>query len=251
MTQTMEPAVRSIIAPQYAEGSYFQDVNRHSADAKFKADNFIKIFSRFAKSSRCTIHSLADVGCGSGDVLKLIADSLSALGFKSVNYKGYDVSPHVRNISHPRIQYFYEDFCQSDESVDLVTLFDVVEHVPDTIEFLKSVSKRCKIIALHIPLDDSVNCALRNLFHSKLQDPGHVLVLDTAAALNLLAFSGLRVVDYEYTFGFLAPSARTTVLSKVLLPLRYLLAKISPWALSKTLGGVSLSVIALTPLADS
>ena len=70
--------------------------------------------------------------------------------------------------------------------------------------------------------------------------------MNSVSALNLLALAGLRVVDYEYTFGFLAPSGYATTLSKIALPFRYLLAKSSPWLLSRTLGGVSLLVIALT-----
>jgi hypothetical protein len=69
--------------------------------------------------------------------------------------------------------------------------------------------------------------------------------MDIASALNLLALSGLRVVDYEYTLN--APTAHSTMLQKAVFPLRYILAKISPWLLSRTLGGTSLIVIAITP----
>jgi hypothetical protein len=123
----------------------------------------------------------------------------------------------------------------------------VVEHVPDTIAFIRSVSQRCKIIGFHIPLDYSLNVALRNLFRAKLQNPGHLMFLDVVSALNLLTVSGLRVVDYEYTFGFMAPSGHSTILSKLVFPLRYLFAKASPWLLSRTLGGASLIVVAMTP----
>ena len=88
---------------------------------------------------------------------------------------------------------------------------------------------------------------MRNGFRSKLKNPGHLIFMDSAFALNLLALAGLRVVDYEYTVGFLAPSGHSSTLSKVVLPLRYLLFKISPWLLSKTIGGASLMVIAMTP----
>ena len=71
--------------------------------------------------------------------------------------------------------------------------------------------------------------------------------MDIVSALNLLDFSGLKVIDYEYTFGFFAPSGHSTILSKIVFPLRYLLSKISPWFLSRTFGGASLIVIAITP----
>jgi 2-polyprenyl-3-methyl-5-hydroxy-6-metoxy-1,4-benzoquinol methylase len=236
----------STVVPFYSKGNYFADDQRHSEDARFKADSFLKVFLRFVKRHTLVVNSFVDVGCGSGDIVKMIADSLRVNGFDSVSFKAYDVSPHVLNIKNEGVEYIYGDFSKSDEFVDVVTLFDVFEHVPDTIEFLKSISQRCKIIGFHIPMDYSLNFAIRNMFHSSLHNPGHIVFMDITLALNLLALSGLRVVDYEYTFGFFAPSGHSTMLSKIVFPLRYILAKISPWLLSKTFGGASLIVIAIT-----
>jgi SAM-dependent methyltransferase len=234
--------------PIYSDGTYFANTRRHSEDATFKADKFLKIFFRFVKRYALEVNSFVDVGCGSGDILKSIADSLRVNGFNSAVFKGYDISPHVVNVKNDGVEYICGDFCESDEYVDVVTLFDVFEHVPDTIEFIKKVSKRCKIVGFHIPLDCSWNFAIRNKFHSSLHNPGHLVFMDIASALNLLALSGLRVVDYDYTFSFFAPSGHNTLPSKIMFPLRCILAKLSPWLLSTTCGGASLIVIAVTPL---
>lgn len=218
----------SVVDPSYSQGNYFADTRRHSEDAKFKADKFLKLFLRFVKYNSLSINSFVDMGCGSGDIVKMIADSLNANGFDSATFKAYDVSPHVLNIRNDGIEYIKGDFCKSNEFVDVVTLFDVFEHVPDTIEFIKSISQRCKNIGFQIPMDDSLNFTMRNLFRSKLQNPGHLVFMNIVSALNLLSFSGLRVVDYEYTFGFFEPSGHSTILSKIVFPFRYLLAKISP-----------------------
>ena len=237
----------SVVEHYYASGDYFEDADRHSEDADFKATNFLDLFLRLAKRHKLAIQSFADVGCGSGHVTKIIRDGLKSNGFDPLTVKGYDVSPHVQNIKMKGIEFIYEDFCKSDDFVDLVTLFDVIEHVPDPIEFIKLAAQRCKVMALHIPLDHSLNNAIRSKFRILLEDPGHLIFLDNGSALTLLALSGLRVVDYEYTFGFLAPSGHTSLLSKVILPFRYMLAKLSPGLLSKTIGGTSLMVVALTP----
>ena len=237
----------SIIDPTYSNGNYFSDAQRFSSDAQFKAANFVDLFLRFKTNySSIPCNSFVDVGCGSGDVIKLIADALRANGMNTTRFSAYDVSPHVLNVKNEGINYHMGDFCQSDENVDIVTAFDVFEHVPDTIGFLKSIAQRCKVVGLHIPLDNSLNSSMRNRYHAYLQNPGHLINLDLGSALNLLAFSGLRVVDYKYTFGFLAPSGHSSLPSKILYPLRYLFAKLNPWILSKTLGGASLMVVALT-----
>jgi SAM-dependent methyltransferase len=237
----------SLVDPGYSSGDYFEDSGRHSEDAEFKAGNFVSLFLRFAEQNKLTIQSLVDVGCGSGRVVKIIADTLKSKGYDPLEVKGYDVSPHVRHIENEGVEYIHADFCQADEFVDLVTLFDVFEHVPDPVAFIRLVARRCRIVAFHIPLDNSLNNAVRNNFRSKLKNPGHLIFMDSTDALNLLALAGLRVMDYEYTVGFLAPSGRSSALSKVVLPFRYLLFKISPWLLSKTIGGASLMVIAVTP----
>lgn len=247
MTQEQTNPARqgSTIAPEYSQGSYFANAQRHREDARFKADYFLQVFLRSKDRTGVAVNSLVDVGCGSGDIIALLADSLGASG--AMTFKGYDVSPHIVDITHAGVTYVYGDFCESDEFVDMVTLFDVFEHVPDPIEFIKKVALRCKLIGFHIPLDDAWSFAFRNRYRRSLRTPGHLLFLDTAAALNLLALAGLRVVDYEYTFAFRAPSGHSTWRAKLAYPVRAMLAKLSPWLLSKTLGGASLMVIALTP----
>jgi SAM-dependent methyltransferase len=241
------PGGGSRVASDYSTGSYFADSHRHSEDAEFKSQSFSRLFLPFARRNRVAIRSYIDVGCGSGDVVRMVAGHLRGAGFDVSTVKGYDVSPHVRDLDTDGIQYVHGDFCSSDEFADLVTLFDVIEHVPDPVEFLKLASQRCRIMTLHIPLENSWNNTLRGKLRRKLSDSGHLIFMDSVSALNLLTLAGLRVVNYDYTFAFRAPSGRTSILSKVVFPFRYLLSKLSPHLMSKTLGGASLMVIALTP----
>jgi SAM-dependent methyltransferase len=229
---------------EYRSGAYFRDPDRHSADAEYKAHKFVGVLRR---NPACNgISTMADVGCGSGVATIAVMTGLTELGFTIAEAVGYDVSPHVAALRHPEVRFVHEDFVLGERCFDLVTLFDVVEHVPDPVGFLRQVAQRARFVGLHIPLDDSVNRGARDLHRAALKDPGHLIALDTVSALNLLAFAGLRVVDYEYVFGFHAPSGSTTVLSKCVYPLRAALAALSPWLLAKTLGGVSLMVLCRT-----
>lgn len=234
------------VAAQYISGAYFQDPGRHGADAKFKAECFMRLFAKNARRiNSAALKSYTDVGCGSGAAVQLIAEALRHNGVPLETVKGYDVSPHVKNLRSPSIQFVHGDFCETGNYADLVTLFDVVEHVIDPIGFLKKISARCRILGLHLPLDDSLTNAMRDKFRDLIEDPGHVLFLDITRALNLMTLAGLKIIAYDYTFGFLAPSGHVSVLSKAIFPLRLLMSKASPWLLSKTLGGASLMVIAV------
>lgn len=233
------------VAAQYTSGAYFQDPGRHGADAKFKAECFMRLFAKNARRiNSAALKSYTDVGCGSGVVVQLIAEALRRNGVALDTVKGYDVSPHVKHLRSPSTEFVHGDFCETGDHADLVTLFDVVEHAVDPIGFLKKISARCRILALHIPLDDSLSNAMRDKFRDLIEDPGHILFLDTTRALNLMTLAGLKIIAYDYTFGFRAPSGHASVLSKAIFPFRLLMSKVSPWLLSKTLGGASLMVIA-------
>ena len=238
---------KSIIDSPYSKGIYFSDPHRHSEDSQFKAKCFLQVFVPLAKKRGWEISSYVDVGCGSGQLVRLVADGLKDAGFGIAAVKGYDVSPHVSELRAESVEYVHGDFCSTNEQVDLVTLFDVLEHVACPVEFLKSVASRASMIGLNIPLDNTLNNALRDKFRYLLDQPGHLLFLDAVNALNLCSLAGLRVVAYEYAFGFRAPSGHRSLLAKVAFPARMLLSKISPWLLSKTIGGASLLVIARTP----
>jgi len=216
------------VDPAYSSGTYFAEQNRHSEDTVFKVGDFLNLFLPFARRRQLAIRSYVDVGCGSGEVAKELSASLRANGILLQTVKGYDVSPHVRTLKDDLVEYVHGDFCASDERVDLVTLFDVFEHVPDPAQFLRLVS--------------------RDRFRGMLVNPGHLTFMDTASALNLLTAAGLRIADYRYSREFLSPSGHRSLASKLVLPFRYLMAGVSPWLLSKTLGGVSLTVIALTEI---
>jgi len=228
----------------YTKGEYFSDVHRHSEDAVFKATSFLDLF--FSRVNLLNVRTYADVGCGSGAATIAVAEGFRRRGLALDEATGYDVSPHVRGLSHNSVRFVHGIFGDQSESVDLVTLFDVFEHVPAPVRFLEQIASHAKILGLHIPLDNSANVALRNRYHGKLKDPGHLIALDTASALNLLAFAGLQTIDYKYTFGFKAPSGHHTFKQKVMYPLRMGLSMISPWILAKTFGGASLMALALT-----
>jgi SAM-dependent methyltransferase len=228
----------------YTTGAYFADPQRHSEDAGFKVREFAKLLT---SNPYLDIKTLADVGCGSGAPTIAVVRVMQELGYQLTHASGYDVSPHVESISHPFIRFVYGNFNESDEFVDLVTLFDVVEHVPDPITFLKQVARHTSLICLNIPLDASLDLSVRNVWRRSLKDPGHLLMLDPAAALNLVAFAGLRIIDYRYTPSFQSCSGRKTLLGKIAYPFRWILYFLSPWLVAKTVGGVSLMVLAQAP----
>ncbi len=236
----------SSIGKEYSSGNYFKDEHRCAPDSKWKIADLSKVIFPAIKKYNLKISTIIDVGCGSGEATRLLAKAFENKGFTLTSVKGYDVSPHVKNISMDGIEFIYADFCESKEFVDLVTLIDVIEHVPKPIDFIRGIAERCNVIAFRIPLEYCLYNSLMNKYRIGLENPGHLLVLDLASALNIITFSGVRIVDYQIsTSSMMEPSRRKSFLANIALPLRYSLGKINPWLLLKTFGS-SVTILALT-----
>jgi len=156
----------SFAVPGYSSGRYARQYP--VADDDFKAQAFLSLFDRATRAYKLDPTSYIDVGCLTGGVVEAIANGLQNRGCSLSTVKGYDVSPQVKEIVRHGIDFVQGDFTTSGERVDLVTLFDVLEHVLRPIEFVRAIADRCLYLAVHIPLDDSVVNGLANRFQSRL-----------------------------------------------------------------------------------
>lgn len=229
----------------YTSGEYFStNMDKHRLDAGYKSNAFLSLFVPTAKKFKWDVTSYADVGCGSGDVARSVSKGMNSAGFELLDAIGYEISPGINDIaSDESIRFVCADFTQREGSVDLVTLFDVFEHVLEPVSFLKKVSAKCKYIGLHIPLDNNLNNSIRDLYKHKLHAPGHLIFLDAPQALTMLAMAGIRVTNYNYTFNFNWPTGQQGLLARLAVWPRRLLATVSPWLASRLLGGCSLMVV--------
>ncbi len=234
------------IDPYYSTGKFHIE-SEGFRDASFKIGELKKLLDTSRQfPSLFPLTRVADVGCGSGYITYLLEEMCSQNGYGDVCVVGYDVHPDILSYQgNEKVEFVHGDFCAMDVTMfDLAILFDVIEHVPAPIEFLRQVAVRSRFVALHIPLDDSIFSWLRliplkNLFH-----PGHLLVMDTAAALNVVAIAGLRTLNFRYCPAFQAPSGSATREQKFIKPLRSLLYRFNPYLLQKMLGGVSVMLLA-------
>jgi SAM-dependent methyltransferase len=252
MNNNKKPGNVTFIDPIYSKGQYFEK-STSGPDASYKVKQLSDLILSNKDRIKMKIASVADVGCGLGKTTFLLQEAVRSITSSPPIVDGYDVHPRVQEFSgNDSVRFFMGDFCAISEIVyDLVVLFDVIEHVPDPVHFIKEVSDHARLLAFHIPLDNSYISWLRDLPRENLNHPGHLLVLDPPAAFNLLTLSGLRILDYDYSPVFRAPSGKMTLFQKMLNPFRAVLFRISPFLTQKLLAGVSLTVLAWTDMGLS
>jgi SAM-dependent methyltransferase len=235
------------IDPLYSRGEYY-DKSTGEKDAAYKIDQLRNLLLFNPRCIPNRICRIADVGCGSGKTTFLLQEMLKNFSGSLPLVDGYDIHPYIDKFTGGNsVRFFSGDFCSiADGIYDLVVLFDVIEHVLAPLSFLRNVSEHSRLLAFHIPLDDTILSWVRNLPRENISHPGHILVLDLPAAINLIALSGLRIIDFQYSPGFRAPSGKETYNQKLLYPIRATLYRFSPYITQKLIGGVSVTVLAWT-----
>jgi Methyltransferase domain len=224
---------------RYELGEYDADFG----DDQWKAGQMAATIA--AIPDRGEVVSYADIGCGNGGVLVHLRDELCNLGFKLDTVVGYDIAriPDKTSAANPQISFRQTDFVSEQQSYDLITLNDVIEHITQPQRLLQAVAERARYVALHIPLDDRLSVALANQFNYRLGSIGHISFWNASSAINLLTSAGLLPLCCRFTPGFLAPSGRQRMMQRLMIPLRYLMWKCSPPLAARTVGGVSLAVL--------
>lgn len=241
------------IDPYYTSGDFFLS-SQGNLDSEYKVEQLSKIIRRNIDAVVFRNGKVADVGCGTGKTTFLLQEMLTQYTDITIEAYGYDVHPYVNNIAGTESVHFScGDFCRINHQYvfDLVVLFDVIEHIIDPISFIKDIAKSCRTIAFHIPLDDSYFTWIRDLPKLKISKPGHLLNLDASSALNLLAYSGLRVVSYEYSPVYKSSSSNKSLIHQIMNQIRGLSFLISPFLTQKYFAGVGLLVLAVTTIGLS
>jgi SAM-dependent methyltransferase len=212
----------------------------HLDESAWKAQNVLRMLER----NRLTPKKVVDIGCGAGEVLRLLQQALGT----DCEFWGFDVSPYALAMSerrqNERLHFKLGELPANDVSYDLTLALDVVEHVEDCFSFLRAIKPKSFHTIFEVPLDLSVQTVARagNL-PKKRQQHGHIHYFTKELALQLLEDTGFEVVDYFYTSPALElPSRSPRIL--ILRPALKLVAAFSQDFGARFLGGYRLMILA-------
>ncbi len=189
------------MASIYKDGTYLtRNPTWHEQDAPWKVSQIRKMLDR----SGLAPQRICDVGCGTGEVLRLLAEA----GPTTAEYVGYDISPQAHELARTketaRLSFRLEPMpSDAQEPFDLICCMDVFEHVEDYFSFLRAVKGRAVYKLFHIPLDLSVQTVLRKTALLKRRsETGHIHYFTKDTALATLDDTGYQVSDHFYTHKF-------------------------------------------------
>ncbi|MFC7357387.1 class I SAM-dependent methyltransferase [Jejudonia soesokkakensis] len=211
----------------------------HVEDSPWKAKQIIKMLDR----NPLEIKSIAEVGCGVGEILNQLHHKLK----NDINYTGYDVSidaiSQAKKREKERLQFKHTNFLETENRYDLLLMMDVFEHVDDYLGFIRSCRKKANYTIFHIPLDIDVLGVLRNVPMKTREAVGHLHYFTKQTALATLEDCGYEIIDSFYTAGMLDLPNKKLKTRIAAIP-RKLMFKINKDFTVKLMGGYSLLVLA-------
>jgi hypothetical protein len=167
------------------------------------------------------VQSYADIGGCFGFGANAMAYYISRSQGFYPETKVFELSQDFINIGKqlfPYIEFIKQDFNETSRIFDLVTLFDVIEHIPEPIRFLSGISNHCKFALLKTPMETG-----GDLFGSRPpkkagneHPDGHINFFTPKSYLQLLKDSGFEVVKGKFLYSSVPFGA-----TKVLFPERY------------------------------
>jgi cyclopropane fatty-acyl-phospholipid synthase-like methyltransferase len=232
----------AVAAAIYKDGRYLeQHPLWHTEHSAWKAAQVVRMIHR-AKLQPKTV---CEVGCGAGEVLRHVQDSLGP----DCRLQGFDISPQAIGLCQPRANERLQFSLIQDEGdlpapFDLLISVDVIEHIEDYLGHLRRLRSKATYKIFHVPLDLSVQTVLRaGGLMERRASHAHLHYFTKVTFLRSLADLGYEVRDVVFTKRSI--EIGSGVGQRLMNLPRKLGFKLLPDLTVRVLGGFSLAVLAV------
>lgn len=228
----------------YSSGKYLdKHPTWHVEISQPKAQNIL----RMMQQANLHPQTICEVGCGAGEILAQLQKNMDS----TCIFQGYDISPQAIELARTRendkLQFIAADLTQKNAFFDLILLIDMIEHVENCFDFLRTIKSMGEYKIIQFALDLTVETLLINPnallgFRSTYGHIGHLHYFTKNIALAMLEDLGYEVLDYKYVP---IPSEQGESLSQKLhRPFIQLLYALHKDLAVRLLGGYKLLVLA-------
>jgi ubiquinone/menaquinone biosynthesis C-methylase UbiE len=226
----------------YIDGGYLdRNPTWHEEHSGWKADHIASLI----RDHGIAHDSIAEIGCGMGQILIELADRMPDVG----RFSGFEISPQAfaraQSKTTDRVGYENADVITNPPSVrfDIAMAIDVFEHVDDYLGFIRGMDRVGRYKIFHIPLELAVTSIVRpHTFSFARESVGHIHYFTRETALATLEHCGLKIIDERFTD--LAIDLAATTRQKLAAGPRRLLGAINKRIAARLVGGFSLLVLA-------
>ena len=182
----------------YSDGTYLAITpSWHTEDSAWKARQIMRGIAQ----AKIQPASVCDVGCGAGEVIRILADMLA----QDVRLVGFEPSPQASGLQRQdhsaRLRFIQGDFLEQPmEHFELLLAIDVFEHVPDYLGFLQAIRQRADYAIFHIPLELTALNLLNPLALAHHRNTlGHLHFFDREIALAAIKECGYDILCDFFT----------------------------------------------------
>jgi hypothetical protein len=165
-------------------------------DSSWKANHVLDAIARNGLAPE----TISEIGCGAGAILSELQNKLP----ESCTFMGYEFAPQAFAMCAARenasLRFSSEDGLASGKPVvDLSLALDVLEHVDDYPQFLRTLGRHCRYAILHVPLDLSLLSLLTGLPQRVRRSAGHLHYFTRQLALDAVTEAGFEVLEARFT----------------------------------------------------
>lgn len=205
-----------IYEESYFEGDSSKDggYGEYSKQATWRLEKSEKQVQEIINITKLSNGNVLDIGSGYGYFRKSLQD-------RGFNHDGLEISKHARKICKNLYDFdsfsktldnYVQDFCNK---YDLITMWDIIEHVPNPIFFLQDAAKCLKAGGFLVLKTPNIDCPEVDIFgsyyHSFKRE--HLVYFSKNSLVKLAQLAGFELIEIKsishLLTGFIGEAAST------------------------------------------
>lgn len=169
------------------------EIKRWQIETDWKAKHLLSVIP-----NQLQFNNILEIGCATGLVLSKVSKKLGVGMILGIDISNTNVRIAQKEIPHGIFMTGVAEYMPfKDNSIDLVILSDILEHIKDPKSLLKEAKRVSKYVVLNIPLEKCLKNMILKKNYGLEHIEGHLHAWNKKEILSILNDVGLTVAEYE------------------------------------------------------